>query len=526
LVFILTFIYDKSSVVLLFFCLCIAAFGVFRNVDQPLPDNVFKVGRVLSNSQTKFKFISSRKPKKIFEIRKSNYKEGNLYVGDLIFWNKGFDSISPPKQLDGFIYADYLKGIGVNGIIKISGFPSKVGKERWSVFKLATQFKTSIISELLKVEELSEKNNGVLIALLTGDRSFLSKSTKTMFRDAGVVHVLAISGMHVGVLYLLFVFVFKNVLRFKGKSALILIGSGIVFYAFLSGLSPSVIRATIMLLLIQFGTLLNSKVDTLNLVVSACWMMLVYEPLWIYDIGFQLSFSAVIGIIIFLNRFKTWGLKGSFSFITDLLKVNTGAFVFTVPILSYHFKLINFTSWWASFVIVPFISLLMYGGILGLMILKISVLKKFIFVGLNYFINFVELMVSYVVDHSSCQLYWQCSFLELLFYYLLVFGSMLSKRVLLFSGFCLLIFSVFLRPPKEVRLLNCKQSIQIKVDNSCFSLEKGDLLQFNNYFFSRNNDKDDCCKVSIYRGYSGFSGVNIKIQTLTVDNYHILKLKY
>ena len=277
---------------------------MYKSFELVLPKDVFKIGRVLVNSKSKFKFITDGYPKKIFEIRKSGYNEGNLYVGDLIFWDKGFDSIPIPKKLEGFIYADYLKEMGVDGILKLSDFPSKISADRWSVFKYATQIKKSIISELLKVEQLSEGSIGVLIALLTGDRSFLRNSTKETFRQAGVVHVLAISGMHVGVLYLLLVFIFKKIFQLKDKSALILIGGGIIFYAFLSGLSPSVIRATIMLLLIQFGVILNSKVDTLNLVLSACWMMLVYEPMLFYDIGFQLSFSAVIGILVFLNRFE------------------------------------------------------------------------------------------------------------------------------------------------------------------------------------------------------------------------------
>ncbi len=524
--FVFVFIYDKSLVYLLTFCLFISIIGLFKSSELILPKDVFKIGKVLSNSQSKFKFITDQYPKKIFEIKKSNYQEGDLYVGDLIFWNKGFDSLPIPKQLEGFIYADYLKGIVVDGIAKLSGFPSKVGSKNWSVFKFATQFKNQIISELLNVEQLSENSRGVLVALLTGDRSFLSKSTKDLFRNAGVVHVLAISGMHVGVLYLLLVFLFKKVLQLKGKSALIVIGGGIVFYAFLSGLSPSVIRATIMLLLIQFGTILNSKTETLNLVISAGWMMLVYEPLWLYDIGFQLSFSAVIGILVFLNRFDEWGIKGFFSFVTDLLKVNSGAFLFTIPILSYHFQLINFTSWWASFIIVPFISLLMYGGILGLFVLRISILKKAVFEGLNYFINFVETLVSLLVEFTTLQIYWQCSLLELLFYYCLLFAVLFSKKVLLISALFVLVLSVFFKPMREVKLLNCKTSIQIKVDNSCYMLKRGDLLQLDKYFFSVNKDILKCREVTVYKGNAGFSGENEKIHFLTVDNYHIVKLKY
>jgi ComEC/Rec2-related protein len=525
-VVVIVIIYDRSYVFTLLICFVIASIGFVKKAKSILPDDVFEVGRVLSNSQSKFRFITVRKPKKIFEIRKSNYKDGSLYVGDFVFWDKGFDAISAPKKLEGFIYADYLRDIEVDGIVKLSGFPSKVGPERLSVFKLATQFKNLIVTQLLQVKQLSENSRGVLIALLTGDRSFLSKSTKELFREAGVVHVLAISGMHVGVLYLLFVFIFKKVLRLKGKTALFLIVIGIVFYAFLSGLSPSVVRATIMLLLIQFGSLLNSNVKTLNLVISAGWIMLVYEPFWIYDIGFQLSFSAVIGILIFLNRFKNCGITGRLSVLTDLLKVNTGAFLFTVPILSYHFQLINFTSWWASFIIVPFISILMYAGILGLIVMRVSVLKSLVFQGVNYFIQFVEFIVSFVIQFSSLQLYWQCSFFELLFYYCLLFSLLFSKKILFFSAVILLMLSVFIKPTKEVRLLNCKRSIQIKHDNACFSLGDGDIFQLNKYFFSVKKRDENTFKVFVYEGFNGFSNRHVLTHSLTVDKYHIIRLEY
>ncbi len=523
---VLVLLINRYYLFLLIYTTAIVGVGIFKTESLSLPENVYRINKVLINSESKFKFITATFPKKIFEIEKSKYQEGNLFEGDLIFWSKGFDLVQIPIKLEGFIYADYLNDIGVDGVVKLKNFPTKVGVERWSVFRFATKFKNIIIDELLNIDQLSENSKGMLIALLTGDRSFLNRSVKNTFREAGVIHVLAISGMHVGVFYLLLVFIFKKIFHLKAKTALLFIGGSIVFYAFLSGLSPSVIRATIMLLLIQIGTIINSKVNTLNLVITACWMMLVYEPIWINDIGFQLSFSAVIGIIVFLNCFKKLSFKGSLSVFSDLLKVSFGAFLFTAPILSYHFNIVNLTSLWASLIIVPFISILMYGGILGLFSLIITQLKNCVFLGLNYFIKVIENLVFILVDYSNISFYFKCTFSELLFYYMFLFSVLFSKKNIFYISGILLIISVFFNPSEEVKLLNCKKYIEIKVENKCYKLKGGDLLQRDKYFFSINKFDKKEFKVLLYNGYNGFLDKHLLIDSIIVNNYHKLKLNY
>jgi ComEC/Rec2-related protein len=523
---VLVLLINRYYLFLLIYTTAIVGVGVFKSESLSLPENVYRINKVLINSELNFKFITTTFPKKIFEIEKSKYQEGNLFEGDLIFWSKGFDSVPIPIKLEGFIYADYLNDIGVDGVVKLKNFPTKVGVERWSVFRFATKFKNIIIDELLNVTQLSKNSKGMLIALLTGDRSFLNRSVKNTFREAGVIHVLAISGMHVGVFYLLLVFIFKKTFHLKAKTALLFIGGSIVFYAFLSGLSPSVIRATIMLLLIQIGTIINSKVNTLNLVFTACWMMLVYEPIWIYDIGFQLSFSAVIGIIVFLNCFKKLSFKGSLRVFSDLLKVSFGAFLFTAPILSYHFNIVNLTSLWASLIIVPFISILMYGGILGLFSLIIIQLKNFVFLGLNYFIKVIENLVFILLDYSNISFYFKCTFSELLFYYMFLFSVLFSKKHIFYISGILLIISAFFKPSEEVKLLNCKKHIEIKVENKCYKLKRGDLLQRDKYFFSINKFDEKEFTILLYNGYNGFLDKHLLIDSIIVDNYHKLKLNY
>ena len=83
---------------------------------------------------------------------------------------------------------------------------------------------------------------------------------------------------------------------------------------------------------------------------------------------------------------------------------------------------------------------------------------------------------------------------------------------------------MFFIPPEEVRLLNCKNGIQIKVDHSYFKLKKGDLLQLTNYFLVLNNFKTK--NLSIYKGSEGFSGKHEKLDAFAVDNYHIIRLDY
>ena len=136
---------------------------------------------------------------------------------------------------------------------------------------------------------------GFYRALLLGDRSLLSPEIKTAFQQLGLAHILAISGMHFGLCYLLFNGI-SLLLPFNVRRGFRVILS--ISYAVATGLGISVIRALIFILLYELGIALKRPINRLQLLLSTLLICLMIQPYWIYNVGFQLSFTAVLGIFV------------------------------------------------------------------------------------------------------------------------------------------------------------------------------------------------------------------------------------
>ena len=136
---------------------------------------------------------------------------------------------------------------------------------------------------------------GFYRALILGDRSELALEIKTAFQQLGLAHILAISGMHFGFCYLFFNLI-SLVLPFtfrRGFRMTLSIG-----YALLTGLSVSVVRALIFIILYELGILLKRSINRWQLLISTALICLMIRPYWVFDVGFQLSFTAVLGIFV------------------------------------------------------------------------------------------------------------------------------------------------------------------------------------------------------------------------------------
>mgnify|MGYP001544402514 FL=1 len=439
-----------------------------------LPNNHYLVERVLKDNDKKISLIASNENfKYLFSIKKKNYNSSFFLKGDVVWCDVKAKSIKNPKDLNGFIYKDYLNELKVDSVIYSMSTPLLVFRDLKSIHFAAARLKRFFISKYKGINEVSQKTRGVLIALIFGDKSFLDFAYKTLFKDAGVVHVLAISGLHVGILYVSLAFIFGKLLRFKKWSRFIFVSGTLTFYAFLTGLSPSVSRATLMFVLIYFGKSINSKPNSLNIVFTTGLMMLFYEPEVLYDIGFQLSYSAVIGILIvsqysFLNvQHKNQYIEGVFG----LIKVNFAAFIFTAPIIVFYFHTINFTSLWASFIIVPIITVVMYLGVFSIGVFWISGLFLFTIKCLDALLVFSTFVLKFIVNYIFLR---EFAVMDLTF----LFVSLSLVIILFFRQWRMLVIpcaimlgGFFVKDSKKLIFLNKKDVVQLKFDEKVIALE-------------------------------------------------------
>lgn len=219
----------------------------------------------------------------------------------------------------------------------------------------------NILNNHLNGEELA-----IASALVLGDKSLLNKQTKSSFSEAGAMHVLAVSGLHVGLVYLLLNFLLKPLerVRFGGVFKCLLMVSIIGIYAGITGFSPSVSRAAFMFALLAVGRLINRRASIYNILAVSAFVLLLINPLWLYSVSFQLSYVAIVGIVFIhplLNELITPEFK-IYRYVWDLICLSIAAQLATFPLALYYFGL--FPTWFlpTNLIVVPAAFLELIGG--------------------------------------------------------------------------------------------------------------------------------------------------------------------
>ena len=204
---------------------------------------------------------------------------------------------------------------------------------------------------------------GFYRALLLGDRSQLAPEIKTAFQQLGLAHILAISGMHFGICYLLFNF-HSLLLPFKLRRGFRVILS--ISYAIVTGLGVSVIRALIFILLYELGIRLKKPINRWQLLIATLIICLMIQPYWIYDVGFQLSFTAVLGIFVGLYFLDLFELPQLLKKPIQLVTISFSAQLAVSPILAFYFEELSLLALPLSIIASPIVPIVMILGGVGL----------------------------------------------------------------------------------------------------------------------------------------------------------------
>ncbi len=198
-------------------------------------------------------------------------------------------------------------------------------------------------------------------ALLTGSRDNMDPMLKEQFRRAGVSHVLALSGMHLGIIAL---FVFFIVRRFAGpKLSILAVNAVNVLYLFMAGISPSLLRAVIMFALVSTGRLVGAKVNLMRVLVFSFSLTLMIFPEYFFSISFQLSFLALAGILLFTTPISDSLERVLPSLIATGIACSLAAVIMTVPVTVYNFGVVYPAGILSSMVISPVVTLYMCIGL-------------------------------------------------------------------------------------------------------------------------------------------------------------------
>lgn len=232
----------------------------------------------------------------------------------------------------------------------------------------ALQLRQDILHEYFSWE-MDDDPAAITVAMTLGDRSRVTQDLREVYSISGASHVLALSGLHLGIIYALLV-VFFGYRRFRALTELLII-VGIWTYAFLTGLSPSVQRAAFMITIYSLVSLMQRDRMSLNTLALTAIIMLLIHPLSLVDVGFQMSFMAVLFIIVFSPRMFAWiperwlDSLSIFSYhplgwLWTMVVVSCCAQLGTAPLTAFYFGRFSTYFLASNFVVLPLTTLILY----------------------------------------------------------------------------------------------------------------------------------------------------------------------
>lgn len=222
----------------------------------------------------------------------------------------------------------------------------------------------------------SASERAIFQSLFFGYRAEMDSELTNAYATAGVIHILSVSGLHVGIIYLFFIFLTSPlkqhyILRIFRT---LLVISAIWFYGLLTGYSPPVIRSCSMFTILGLAQLLQRESFSFNSLFLSAFIILLFAPHQLFNVGFQLSYAAMAGIFLFYQPFSQVMQSKNFlgKHITELIAVSLAAQLGTLPFTLYYFNSFPLYFLIANLVIVPLATLIMYTGIIFLALLPIG----------------------------------------------------------------------------------------------------------------------------------------------------------
>ena len=239
---------------------------------------------------------------KVLAYLKTDKLPVGLHLGSSLIFRGKMSTVEAPKNPEEFNYRSYLLDRGIRYTVFID-------KKSWRFlpapagFSLPAVFShwRNLLLQSLRAQGLSGDEYAIAAAILLGYDQLIDPGLHQDFTAAGAVHILCVSGMHVGIIFLIFGFLLGFMVRFKNGKILrnMLLILIIWSYALLTGYSPSVLRAATMISLFILADVFQRGYDNFNILAASAFLLLLLNPLLLFDVGFQLSYAAVAGILMF-----------------------------------------------------------------------------------------------------------------------------------------------------------------------------------------------------------------------------------
>lgn len=391
---------------------------------------------------------SSCQGKLLVALKLDSLNPIRLSYGDELLINTHYQPVEPPYNPAEFNFKAWLasKNIYHQTFIRqeqLAKLPSSKGNPLIKYALDVRKKQVDIYRELIQDDEAF----AVASTLILGYRSDLSKETLAAYSKTGTIHALSVSGMHVGIIYLMlhWLLSFMDKRKWSGILKLILICTLIWYYSLLTGFSPSVLRSAVMLSVFILSKQLKRKSNGYNTLAFTAFCLLVIDPFLIWDVGFQLSFLAVFGLIYFQPLiYKWWYIENKWlDKVWATIALSLAAQLATLPLSIYYFH--QFPIYFIIsnlFILLP-IAVLMYVGI-AILLLK----AYFLAPAFEWLIVFTNNGLKWIADlpYSGITEIWltksQLWLLTLLIVLITIGLACYKKRHIVMAGVVLLLLQV------------------------------------------------------------------------------------
>ena len=469
-IFIKSVFFQKIKYYLLgFFFFSIGLFVHFQNSEQPkLPilkekeTIVFQLNKKLNSNEKNRKYyveileVSDLKQKENFPFKTVISIPKDAVALDFMHYYKAEVYIHQPEETKNDFQFDYKKYLARQDVYFQAYLPTDILKtEKNSIlFEYKIKQKRLDILNQINHSSFSPKIQEFLKGIILADRTEMDAETVKDFNQTGLVHLLAISGSHMVIIFWLTLLIFNQILPVKFRKVSIVLSILLIWiFAIFIDYGSSVMRSCLMITCYYMMVLLQRKSDLLHSLALSAFILLIFDSNQLFDVGFQLSYVAVLGIWWLTNPIKNLFRKPRFKAEKVFYEISAMTFaaqIATLPLAIYYFHQFSFVSIIANLLIIPLSEVIIVSSLLIVILIALGFNKiPFLYKAFDVFVEYILKLIHWFSSLESLMMrnislnIFELSILLLVIYFLkFLIKDFFNPKNLLRFGFCLLTFFI------------------------------------------------------------------------------------
>jgi len=378
----------------------------------------------------------------------------DIKPGDLIITNAKFRKEQKNTNPKVFDYQAFLQNRGIHH--RMYCYESSyqlLSNDDIGIWDQSKRYQ-GVCLDILSHHIRNENNLAVISAMVLGERNLLSDELYEAFTDTGSVHILAVSGLHVGIVAALISFCLmflSNANEYSRWSKFVISIAGVWGFALLTGAAAAVTRAAIMFTLYFLAKLIRRKGISYNTLSGAAFIMLLYNPAYLFQAGFQFSFLALLGIMFFYKRINSW-IRSKYWLVNkiwSLMALSISAQLLVSPLAIFYFHKLPLYFWLTGVITVPFAGIILISGLFligfDLLLGPSSIITQLAATGLDKMLSVFNSIIfqSQKLPYCSADDLWISELSIVMIYFAMIAGCLfITHRKIIFLYSCIILLLI------------------------------------------------------------------------------------